>query len=139
VGAIFIDTSAWVALYVEADRHHAESVRLWQEIRKSGVIAVSSFDVLGETLTVIRRKADLNQAVAFGRAFWESLSLSREASEAPVRQLAWELFQKHGAQDLSFVDCLSFALMEHRGIRHAFTFDNDFRDMGFTVNEIPAP
>ncbi|MBI4099651.1 PIN domain-containing protein, partial [Candidatus Microgenomates bacterium] len=46
-------------------------------------------------------------------------------------QNAWELFQKLSGKGISFVDCLSFALMQRLKIKTAFTFDADFTRAGF--------
>jgi predicted nucleic acid-binding protein len=45
---------------------------------------------------------------------------------------AWNFFSKYrGWRDLSYVDCLSFALMKNVGMGTAFSFDEDFRRFGF--------
>ena len=51
--------------------------------------------------------------------------------DAELFESAWSLFSRYHDKDLSLVDCVSFALMRRRRIRRAFTFDNDFRAVGF--------
>ena len=39
---------------------------------------------------------------------------------------AYEYFRRHDDQEYSFVDCLSFVVMETLGIREALAVDSDF-------------
>ena len=41
--------------------------------------------------------------------------------------------RKYADQDISFTDCVSFALMRRHRIRAAFTFDRHFKLAGFEV------
>lgn len=134
---IFVDTSAWAALFMKADRHHGEAAGFWAKLRARRVPLVSSFDVFGETLTLVRGRAGLEQALEFGSAFLDSRILAREEVDAAARRQAWELFKQYRDKPLSFVDCTSFALLRRRGLRHVFSYDEDFRRLGFAVNVLP--
>jgi predicted nucleic acid-binding protein len=62
---------------------------------------------------------------------------------APVLQVEWIEEQPHsrgieatliaGRRKLSIVDCISFLIMRERRVTTAFTFDDHFREQGFTV------
>lgn len=134
---IFVDTSAWVALFVAADTFHDEAAALWREVREMKVSLVSTFDIFGETLTVIRARSGLPEALEFGEAFLSSRILAREEVDAGLRADAWALFKQYRDKPLSFTDCTSFALLRRRGLRHVFSFDEDFRRLGFVVNVMP--
>jgi predicted nucleic acid-binding protein len=41
--------------------------------------------------------------------------------------------RKYSDHEVSFTDCVSFAIMRRQQIRTAFTFDRHFRDAGFRV------
>jgi predicted nucleic acid-binding protein len=43
------------------------------------------------------------------------------------------LFRKLADQELSFTDCISFALMGRHRITRAFTFDRHFEAAGFSI------
>jgi predicted nucleic acid-binding protein len=135
---IFVDTSAWVALYVAQDDRHPEAAAFWERLRRHGAPLLSTFDIFGETLTVIRSRASLEQALDFGEAFLSSRILVREEVGPEVRSQAWELLKQYRDKPLSFTDCTSFAVLRRRGLRHVFSFDDDFRRLGFLVNEIPS-
>jgi len=45
--------------------------------------------------------------------------------------------RKYADKEISFTDCVSFAIMRRVGIRTAFTFDRHFRDAGFQIISTP--
>lgn len=49
---------------------------------------------------------------------------------AGCRLKAWEMFKKYEDRELSFADCMSFALMKNMGLHKAFTFDEHLRQLG---------
>ncbi len=92
---------------------------------------VTSNHVLGETWTLLRRRAGHRVAVAFldlveGSPRIEVVSI---AHDLEVEALAW--LRRHDEREYSFVDATSFALMRRLGIRDAFAFDGDFTAAGF--------
>jgi hypothetical protein len=134
---IFVDTSAWVPLYDASERYHAEASAFWESLRRDRVPLVSTFDIFDETLTVIRSRAGFAAALQFGEAFLDSRVLLRLEVDAALRQEAWNLFKQYRDKPLSFTDCTSFAVLRRKGLRHVFSFDEDFRRLGFLVNVLP--
>jgi predicted nucleic acid-binding protein len=55
-----------------------------------------------------------------------------------VHRAALDYLAKHEDQDYSFVDCLSFVMMEKRGITEALAVDSDFTHR-FTARPGPKP
>ena len=74
-------------------------------------------------------------AVQFGRRFLvESVMPVIRVTPEDERR-AWDLFRQHQDKRFSFVDCTSFAVMKRIGMRTAFAFDDDFRQLGKWVVE----
>jgi len=44
---------------------------------------------------------------------------------------AMEIFKQYHDKDFSFVDCMSFAIMNQQNLFQAFTFDQHFAQAGF--------
>lgn len=45
----------------------------------------------------------------------------------------WEKFLKYKDKKFSFTDCLSFLIMEERGIFESLTFDHHFEQVGYKM------
>ncbi len=46
---------------------------------------------------------------------------------------AWDIFSRYHAQDFSFADCTSFAVIQRMKLATAFAFDRHFKVMKLTV------
>ncbi len=73
------------------------------------------------------------QAVKVGDILRKSGLVKLVSIDGATREAAWKLFKKYDDQLLSFTDCTSFATMDRFQIQEAFTFDDDFRKVGYTV------
>ena len=49
---------------------------------------------------------------------------------------ALDILRRYDDQDFSYTDAVSFALMQHMKLTHAFAFDHHFSTMGFV--RLPA-
>lgn len=128
---IFVDTSAWVAAFVDRDQHHEAAANVMEKLLDEGKMFLTTDYVFDETVTRLRYEGGHAQAVKVG----EQILASRVARVVEVgrklRDEAWRIFKKTGDQELSFTDCTSFATMRKFGLTEAFTFDEDFQRMGF--------
>ncbi|MBI3074439.1 MAG: PIN domain-containing protein [Deltaproteobacteria bacterium] len=128
---IFLDTSGLVALFDQRDSLHYDARAIWAAILLNAEPLVLSDLVVAETVTLLRRRAGFIPAErVLGRL------LSGDVAEivygdSDLFDSASDLFARYRDKDLSLVDCVSFALMRKRRIRRAFSFDRDFRDVGF--------
>ncbi len=130
---IFVDTSAWVALYIPKDAHHGEATAVLEDLQRQSAQFVISNYVIAEAITAVRRLASHARATALGEALLGSRVLRRVYLDERLEQAAWALFKKYNDRAFSFTDCTSFALMEAEGLKRVFAFDRDFRVAGFQV------
>ena len=128
---IFIDTGAFIARFVSADQHHAQAVPLWKRIEQTRPVCVTSNLVISETLTYLGRHVNYGLAAQKGKILYAShwLGVLRPTEEEDLAGLHY--FEKYSDQEVSFTDCVSFALMHKRKIHQAFTFDRHFILAGF--------
>ncbi len=128
---VFVDTSAWVGLFVEKDQHHAAAVGALEAMEEAAPDFVTTDYVLAETVARIRRQASPRSAAGV----WDRLEggdAARVIEADPAhRRAARKLFGKYAQLELSLVDCVSFVVMSELGIEAAFTFDDDFRKAGY--------
>ncbi len=131
--AIFIDTSAFLAISSEKDKYHREAVEFLHSIMdgKRFTRIITSDYVIDETVTRIRFAVGHEVALGWIKNIRASTALEVIRVDEEIFDRGIELFEKYSDKSLSFTDCTSFALMEKKKIVHSFTFDGDFEKAGF--------
>jgi predicted nucleic acid-binding protein len=124
---IFLDTGFVFALISPKDEHHERALRVFEALKTNGTAErlLTTNHVVAETITLVRRigheeatrVGDRLYSGDLARIYWATPDDERTA-------FAW--FKRHRDQTYSFVDCLSFVVMEKLGIREALTMDSDF-------------
>ncbi len=133
---LFIDTSAFLALANDRDNFYKAARRFMMDLQKGKfrpTRLITSDYIIDETLTRIRFKVGHTQAVSWGRNIHSSKIIELQRIDETVYEEALAIFEKYNDKQLSFTDCTSFALMKSMGIDDVFTFDEDFRKMGFNI------
>jgi len=130
---IFVDTGAFVGRYISRDQHHEVAVRYWGEISRRRLRLCTSSFVLDETFTLLGRIAGRGFAAERARNIYASRVLRVLRPDDEVESHALEFFTKFADKNVSFTDCVSFALMKRERVRRAFTFDGHFSYAGLTV------
>jgi len=134
---VFIDSSAIYAYLARDDQNHTRSLATFKDLVTQGVDLLTTNYVLLETTALVQKRLGLDAVRTFQREF------------APmVRRVDWVSEHDHlgamealllaGRRKLSLVDCVSFQYMRKFGLTTAFTFDDHFREQGFTVVPEPA-
>lgn len=126
---IFADTSHWIALQSDRDRHHHEARQL--VVDRADVPVITTDQVRGETWTFIRRRSGHGDAVAFLDLLDRSSRVIVETVTSDDQAVALAWLRRHDEREYSFVDATSFAVMRRRRITEAFAFDGDFAAAGF--------
>jgi predicted nucleic acid-binding protein len=131
---IFLDTGFVFGLVYKNDVNHARVLEVFERYRTQPLadFVVTTNHVIAETVTLVRKKAGPDPQVRHALAvetgqqmlagtFGQVHRVTVEEEHAALAYLA-----KHQDQTYSFVDCLSFVVMERLGIREAFTCDRHF-------------
>jgi predicted nucleic acid-binding protein len=135
---VFLDTGAFLALADEDDRYHIAAKSTYTELLQSKAQLLTSNFVLSETYTLIRSRVGHRAAVEFMKRLEQTGIKVLRVSEA-IEQTAKAIFVRHDDKDFSFVDCTSFALIDHHRLDHAFAFDGHFRQYRFKRNVVVLP
>lgn len=133
---IFVDTSFLFPLFSQRDPDHARVRAALDAYRgqRARDLFLTTNHVVAETITLIRTTPPRSHAAAvragerlyeesFSRVYW---------SPADDERAAFAYFEQYADKEYSFVDCLSFVVMEKLGIREALALDSDFTHR-FTV------
>ena len=124
----FADTSFWVGLQIARDSRHADAAAVWSENRQP---VRTSTAVLGETWTLLNRRAGHRAAVAFVDAIEKSARVSVVGIDEETDRRAWTWLRARDERTYSYVDATSFELMRRDRLSEALAFDGDFSAAGF--------
>jgi len=135
---VFLDTGVFLALADEDNDYHSAAKSIYSDLLQSKAQLSTSNFVLSETYTLIRFKVSHRAAVEFMKSFDQTGIRVFRVGEA-IEKTAKAIFVRYDDKDFSFVDCTSFALIDHHRLDHAFAFDGHFRQYRFkrTVFALP--
>ncbi len=131
--AVFIDTSAFVALRNGSEAEHEQARTALAELVAEGVALFTSNYVFAETYTALMVRAGRAEAIEWGRRFRASSAIELVRLDEDVEEKAWAILEQHGDKEWSYVDATSFALIERDGGGEAFAFDVHFGQRGLRV------
>jgi uncharacterized protein len=130
-GSIFLDTSYAIALASDSDEFHLPARALAQEVKGSRTRVVTTLAVLLEIGNALSKGA-------YRRVAIHVLSLLRTDPSVEIIPISEQLFEQalklyseRPDKEWGLTDCLSFTVMQARGITEALTTDEHFRQAGF--------
>ncbi|MCX7840568.1 MAG: type II toxin-antitoxin system VapC family toxin [Anaerolineae bacterium] len=129
--AIFVDTSAWIAVANQGDNNHTAALYIYPRLLANYQRLVTTNLVIAEVYITLRYELGHRAALTFLENVRTSPRIERVFSTPTLEQEAETILRRYDDQDFSYTDAVSFALMKARGIKEAFTFDKHFSVMGF--------
>ena len=143
---IFLDTGFLLALVSERDENHGRVLDVLDSYRGASLWdqVVTTNHVVAETITAVRFKAEPHNlpkghalAVDIGRSLYDGAFGRVYDVTSDEERRAFEYFTRHQDKTYSFVDCISFVVMDKLGIREALSVDADFTHR-FTARPGPS-
>jgi len=132
-GKVFCDTSFFFASLYAGDANYDRAGDILADCQERAVTLHTTWDVVSETVTLLRYRASYKTAVQFLNVVKPALAIVRY--DDSIRSAAEELFKKLSKdKKLSYCDALSFVIVT-KLLDNApcLTFDHDFRSLGLTV------
>lgn len=130
VGDVFADTFFWIALVVKQDEHH-QNAQAWS--RRIGGKIVTTRAVLLETAGALSRPAWRQAAIALIARLEDRDDVDIVPLSDELWSRAWTLYGNRHDKAWSMTDCISFTVMQDRGLADALTGDAHFAQAGFRV------
>jgi predicted nucleic acid-binding protein len=130
---VFCDTSFFYACLDPRDKNHGRARTLVTEASAGGTTFCTTWDIISETVTLLRYRCNFQAALAFLTDVKPGLHIVAYGNR--VREEAQQIFVMYGRDHrLSFCDAISFVVVTTL-LNHApcLTFDKDFRSLGRTV------
>jgi uncharacterized protein len=132
-GRLFCDTSFFYACFDPRDINHQKAEELSVDAAASGSRLYVTWDIISETLTLLRYRRSHREAMTFLTEVKPDLNIVNYGDT--VRAEAEQIFRRYGRDHkLSFCDAISFvvvtALLDNVP---SLAFDRDFRAVGLSV------
>ncbi|HEX5726706.1 MAG TPA: type II toxin-antitoxin system VapC family toxin [Longimicrobiaceae bacterium] len=134
---LFLDASYAIALGSARDQHHAQAVDLARKIEADQTRLVTTRAIVLEIGNALAKQRHRRAAVALLEALERDPRIEVVAISEALYHEGWALFRRHHDKEWGLTDCLSFVLMQQRGLTGALTTDDHFRQAGFTALLIP--
>jgi len=131
---VFVDTSMFKALVDEKDDFYKQAIQIWQRLKTQKTQLVTSNYMLDETFTLLRNRRGRIVVDKFRKSFLKVNEIKIIRVTIADEAGAWEWFLLDWS-DLSFTDCVSFAMMKRLGIARVATFDQHFQRAGFEIEK----
>jgi uncharacterized protein len=133
--SIFIDSSAWIALFSRRDQHHEEADRVFRAIVVSKRRILTTNLVLAEIHRLLLYRAGIQAAAAAMEKIESSPLVEIAFADASNHQSAKDWMKKLQDHPISYTDAVSFSIMKATGCREALAYDHHFRIAGLQMEK----
>ncbi len=129
--SVFLDAAYAIALISPRDRFYDRAQQLSIELESSGARLITTRAVLLEIGNALSRRQVRHIAVQV----LDALESDPRAEIVPLSDglysRAYQLYRTRPDKEWGLVDCISFVVMQERGIYDALTSDEHFQQAGF--------
>jgi len=127
---ILIDTAYIIALINRRDKYHAQAQQLARQLAGQSLLITDS--ILLEVGNALARHFR-QEAVEIIEQFLNAPEVEIVYTTPALFAAAFARYKKYTDKEWGLVDCISFEIMEARGIQQALTPDQHFVQARFTV------
>ena len=135
----YADTSFWIALSRKRDQHHPCAVAWRQFVTRTRSTIITTEAVLLEWLNAMPHASTRHVAAESCLRVRAAARVEVIPFQAELLASAIEFYRGRAGRSWSLTDCLSFLVMERRGVAEALTTDHDFEQAGFKALMIAFP
>ncbi len=121
---IFVDTSVFVAFFLNNEKHHEKVDLLFRKFMDSGFI--TNHDIVNETLNWFSKKTNPNLTLKIAKNLLSMETIGILETSMEERLTALNFIDKFKDHKLSYTDAISFATINKLGIKKVFSIDSDF-------------
>ena len=126
-----MDTSFWVAMSNPRDKYHVIANIVIDRLKAERVNMLTTHAVLLEVGNALARAKHRKAAVKLLISIEEDPALEIVTFSESLYQQAKQLYISRPDKEWGLTDCLSFVVMQQRGVTAALTTDVHFRQAGF--------
>ena len=131
MSAVFVDTSALLALLHAPDAHHGDAVRAFARLEAERASLRTTSYVLVETYALIGRRFGREALARFREEFAPLLDVTWV--DEPLHEAGLDILAEAPSGKLSVVDAVGFATIGALRITRAFAYDKHFSERGYEL------
>jgi hypothetical protein len=128
---VFLDTGFTIALSVESDEHHERAEKLAEQLEAEQTRLVTTRAILLETGNALSKERYRKSAIELLDALEEDPLVEIVPLSEELFAEALKLFRNRPDKEWGLVDCVSFIVMQERGLTEALTPDKHYEQAGF--------
>jgi len=128
---VFLDTSYAIALSSRNDFFHNRAIELADQVRAAGIRLVTTRAIILEIGNALSKQRYRRAAVKPLDALKADSTVEILPLSEQLYERAWRLYRERADKEWSLTDCVSFVVMQERGLTEAFTADEHFQQAGF--------
>lgn len=130
---MFLDASYAIALSSPTDQHHQLAVRLAEQLEANRTPLVTTRAVVLEIGNALARRRYRAAAITLMAALENDPNVEIVPLSETLYARALELYRTRPDKEWGLTDCISFVVMQERGLREALTADGHFQQAGFQM------
>ena len=128
---VFLDTAYAIALSSPNDQFHARETELSDQLEALGTRIVTTRAVLLEIGNALSKQRYRQEAVQLLDALEADSKVDIVPLSEPLYVRALQLYRERPDKEWGLTDCVSFLVMQDRGLTEALTTDVHFPQAGF--------
>jgi predicted nucleic acid-binding protein len=128
---VFLDTAYAIALAAPADQFHDPAVKLAEQMETEGASLVTTRAVMMEIGNALSKLRHRRPAIELLESLEGDPSVEIVPFTEELYGRAYRLYRSRADKEWGLTDCVSFIIMEERGLTEALTADEHFQQAGF--------
>ncbi len=128
---VFLDTSFAIALSSTTDQNHIRAVEIANQLETNKTQLVTTQAILLEIGNALSRQRYRVAAIELLESLHTDPNVEIVRLTYGLYLSAFDLFKQREDKEWGLVDCISFIVMQDRGIIDALTADTHFQQAGF--------
>jgi predicted nucleic acid-binding protein len=128
---VFLDTAYAIALSSPNDQFNPQAIALAEQLEARGSRLVTTRAVLLEIGNALSKQRYRQAAVQLPDSLEADLTVEIVPLSEPLYARAMQLYRERLDKDWGLTDCVSFVVMQDRGLSEALTTDEHFQQAGY--------
>lgn len=128
---VFLDTSFAIALSSITDQNHIKAVQIANQLEANKTHLVTTQAILLEIGNALSKQKYRIAAIQILESLETDPNVEVVLLTNDLYKAAFNLFKQRKDKEWGLVDCISFIVMQNRGITDALTADHHFHQSGF--------